>query len=56
MSQENVKLVRRAIDSINRGHLALENSTDDFEMDWSNSVGPLKGVYRGVEQVNAVRA
>jgi ketosteroid isomerase-like protein len=23
-------------------------------MDWSNSVGPLKGVYRGVEQVNAV--
>ena len=54
MSQENVELVRRAIDSINRGRLALEDTTDDFEMDWSNSVGPLKGVYRGVEQVNAV--
>ena len=54
MSQENVELVRRAIDSINRGRLALEDTADDFEMDWSNSVGPLKGVYRGAEQVNGV--
>ena len=54
MSQENVELVRRAIDSINRGRLALEDTADDFEMDWSNSVGPLKGVYRGAEQVNEV--
>jgi len=54
MPQENVELVRRAIDSINRGRLALEDTADDFEMDWSNSVGPLKGVYRGVEQVNEV--
>ena len=54
MSQENVDLVRLAIDSINRGRLAMEDTADDFEMDWSNSVGPLKGVYRGVEQVNEV--
>jgi ketosteroid isomerase-like protein len=54
MSQENVELVRRAIDSINRGRLALEDTADEFEMDWSNSVGPLKGVYRGAEQVNEV--
>jgi ketosteroid isomerase-like protein len=53
MSQENVELVRRAIDSINRGRLAVETA-DDFEMDWSNSIGPLKGVYRGLEQVNDV--
>jgi ketosteroid isomerase-like protein len=52
MSQENVELVRRAVDSINRGRLAMEDLTDDFEMDWSNSIGPLKGVYRGLEQVN----
>ena len=52
MSQENVEMVRRAIDSINRGRLAVEDLADDFEMDWSNSVGPLKGVYRGLEQVN----
>jgi ketosteroid isomerase-like protein len=54
MSQENVEMVRRAIDSINDGRLALEDVADDFEMDWSNSVGPLKGVYRGVEQLNGV--
>jgi ketosteroid isomerase-like protein len=54
MSQENVELVRRAIDSVNRGNflMATEYTVDDFEMDWSNSIGPLSGVYRGREQVN----
>jgi ketosteroid isomerase-like protein len=54
MSQENVAMVRRAIDSINRGEvrLAMEAADDDFEADWSNSVGPLSGVYRGREQVS----
>ena len=54
MSQENVELVRRAIDAINRGNflMATEYTVDDFEMDWSNSIGPLSGVYRGPEQVN----
>jgi ketosteroid isomerase-like protein len=53
MSQENVELVRRVFDSISRGDIdrALETSADDFEMDWSNSIGPDKGVYRGREQV-----
>jgi ketosteroid isomerase-like protein len=46
--------VRRAIDSINRGHVATEDVTEDFEMDWSNSIGPLSGVYRGREQLNNV--
>jgi hypothetical protein len=49
MSQENVELVRRAIDSVNHGNffMATEYTADDFEMDWSNSIGPLRGVYRG---------
>ena len=53
MSQENVDLVRRTIDYFNRGEIdqALEATHEDFEMDWSNSIGPLKGVYRGRRQV-----
>jgi ketosteroid isomerase-like protein len=53
MSQENVEIVLRALDSINRGDIdgALEAAADDFEMDWSNSIGPLKGVHRGREEV-----
>jgi ketosteroid isomerase-like protein len=52
MSQENVELVRRAISLVNRGdfRLAIEETADDFEMDWSNSIGPLSGVYRGRKQ------
>jgi uncharacterized protein len=54
MSQ-NVEMVRRAIDSVNRGYFRPTKETaDDFEMDWSNSIGPLSGVYRGPEQVNDV--
>ena len=45
-------MVRRVTDSVNRGRLALEDVADDFEMDWSNSIGPLSGVYRGRKQVN----
>src|SRR5215216_940092 len=53
MSQENVEIVLRALDSINRGDIdgALEPAADDFEMDWSNSIGPLKGIHRGREEV-----
>ena len=47
-------MVRRLIDSINRGRLAMEDVADDFEMDWSNSIGPLKGVYQGREGLNEV--
>ena len=53
MSQENVELVRRTVDLFNRREIsrALEAAHEDFEMDWSNSIGPLKGVYRGREAV-----
>ncbi len=53
MAQENVELVRRGLDLVNRGDIegALELLGDDFEMDWSNSIGPAKGTYRGREQI-----
>src|SRR5512134_3021864 len=53
MSEENVEFVRRVFDSINRGDVdgALEAAADDIQADWSNSVGPLKGIYSGKEQV-----
>jgi ketosteroid isomerase-like protein len=53
MSQENIELVRRAIDLFNRGRIP-EDVADDFEMDWSNSIGPHRGVYRGREGLNEV--
>ena len=48
MSQENVEIVRRIIESNNRGDIdaALVEAAGDFEMDWSNSISPLKGTYR----------
>src|SRR3954452_9004432 len=53
MSQENVELVRQTIGFFNRRDIAraLEGTHDDIEMDWSNSIGPLKGVYRGRQAV-----
>jgi ketosteroid isomerase-like protein len=44
--------VRAIIDSINRGDLgqALEAVHEDFEADWSNSIAPYSGVYRGRER------
>ena len=56
MSEENVKLIHRTFASINRGDIdgALDVVADDFEMDWSDSIGPAKGVYRGKEQVHGI--
>lgn len=53
MSEENINVVRRAFDALSRGDAdgALRDATDDLELDWSNSVGPAKGVYRGRKQV-----
>jgi ketosteroid isomerase-like protein len=53
MSQENIELVRRTIDLFNAREIdrALDGVPGDFEMDWSNSIGPLKGIYRGRQQV-----
>ena len=49
MAQDNVELVRRIIELFNRKDIArvLDAVADDFELDWSNSIGPLKGVYKG---------
>jgi ketosteroid isomerase-like protein len=52
MAQDNVELVRRIIELFNRKDIArvLDAVADDFELDWSNSIGPLKGVYKGRER------
>jgi hypothetical protein len=49
MPQENVEVVRRIIDAINRRGVdaVVESVTDDFVADWSNSRGLLSGVHRG---------
>ena len=46
---QKVEIVLRIIDSLNAREVdeALQCVADDFEMDWSSSTGPLKGVYRG---------
>jgi ketosteroid isomerase-like protein len=49
MTEEDVDLVRRFERSWSRGDLeaALECVHDDFEFDWSNSIGPFMGTYKG---------
>jgi ketosteroid isomerase-like protein len=49
MSEQNVELVRKGIEAFNRQDLTagLALWSDDGELDWSRSNGPLKGVYRG---------
>ena len=53
MSQENVEIVRSFFDGFNRGDLdrAVEGAADDFVLDWSNSIGVRKGIYRGKAKV-----
>jgi ketosteroid isomerase-like protein len=55
MSQENVEIVRAAIDAYNRGDLeaALRVAAPDCELDWSRSIGPQRGVYR-IDQISEV--
>jgi hypothetical protein len=52
MSQENVEVVRRTIDSFNTSEIdrVLGGVGDAFEIAWSNSIGPLKGIDRGREE------
>ena len=52
MSQENVERVRRVYDALNRADLdaVMEEAADDFVLDFSNSIGPVKGTYRGKRQ------
>jgi ketosteroid isomerase-like protein len=48
MSQENVEMVRAALDAYNRGDLeaALKDAVPEFELDWMRAVGPQRGVYK----------
>jgi len=35
---------------------ALASAADEFVVDWSNSIGPAKGIYRGKERVREFAA
>ena len=52
MADDLAEVVRRTIDLFNRREIerALDVASDDFEMDWSESIGPIRGIYRGREQ------
>ena len=54
MSQENVEIVRAALDAYNRGDLeaALKDAAPEFELDWTRAVGPQRGVYK-LDQIRA---
>jgi ketosteroid isomerase-like protein len=47
MSQENVEIVRAAIDALNRGdwQSVLKDAAPDFKLDMSRSISPSRGVY-----------
>ena len=51
MSHENVELVRRAIASANAGdwESLFRDAAPNYELDWSRTIGPVPGVYRGEE-------
>jgi ketosteroid isomerase-like protein len=52
MSQENVEVVHRILDAMNRRDVdaVVESATEDVIMDWSNSRGLLGGIRQGREQ------
>jgi ketosteroid isomerase-like protein len=54
MSQENVEIVRRAIEAWTRRDLdgALQGLHPDAEVDWSQSLGVQRGVYRGIGEIS----
>jgi ketosteroid isomerase-like protein len=55
MSRENVEIVRRSTDALNRRDLdeLVEHWAPDAVVDWSNSRGPEAGVYRGHDEIRA---
>jgi ketosteroid isomerase-like protein len=56
MSQENVEIVRRGVETWNRRDLRtwLALFSSDAEIDWSRARGPLKGVYRGPGEIETL--
>jgi ketosteroid isomerase-like protein len=53
MSQENVEMVRAAIEAWNRGDwdAALKDAAADFVLDSSMNMGEWRGVHRGADEV-----
>jgi len=53
MSQENVEVVRGIYRALSRGDIdaALDAGASDMVHDWSRSIGPYQGIYRGREEV-----
>ena len=53
MPRENVEIVRRSIDAWNGCDLTAWTASlhADAEIDWSRSLAPFKGVYRGREGI-----
>jgi ketosteroid isomerase-like protein len=47
MSQENVVIVRAAVDAFNQGDwdAVLKDTTPEVELDFSRSMGPQRGIY-----------
>jgi ketosteroid isomerase-like protein len=56
MSEENVATVRAIFEAVNRGDLddAVERLPEDFVADWSASIAPESGVYRGRQELRRV--
>ena len=56
MSQENVEVAQRSIETWNRRDLTtwLALFSSDAEIDWSRARGPLKGVYRGPGEIETL--
>ena len=56
MSQQNVEVVKRSIIAYNGRDVETLRSIyhPDLELDWSESHGPLQGIYRGRDQVIAM--
>lgn len=56
MAEWQREYVTRMIEALNDkdAERALGGLPDDFVMDWSNSIGPLKGVYAGQDELRQV--
>jgi ketosteroid isomerase-like protein len=58
MSEADVEVVRRAIEALNRRDRSTARALwrSDAEIDWSRSIGPLKGVYRGRGEIESFQS
>jgi ketosteroid isomerase-like protein len=56
VSQENIEIVRAAMDAWNRGDWdeALKDAAPDVELDNSSNTGEWRGVHRGPDEVKRV--